>query len=275
MKPSIDFAAALGAVFVLAFALRAAPAPADKGGPSDDDVAKAQGVVTAELDKFKAAGFTLQPVKDEAVQRAFPKVLFFGVYFRQFPVARLTPEGLNSANLFAVGPDGKASLLKESKSLQDFFKANMSPAKDDDAAKDAVRAYVRLVEELHQDGFYKFALQDDSTKIGESKDGKTAAARAMVTGGGNGEIGATLAFDKDGQLKTVDEKVNLKEGPRPICQATKLLDADPIVRRMAERDLLIMGRAAKPYLDEQRAKAAPELQKAIDQIWRQILQEDR
>jgi hypothetical protein len=28
----------------------------------------------------------------------------------------------------------------------------------------------------------------------------------------------------------------LRAGPRPICQATKLLDRDPIVRRMAEQD---------------------------------------
>ena len=50
---------------------------------------------------------------------------------------------------------------------------------------------------------------------------------------------------------------------------------DPIVRRMAERDLVIMGRAAKSYLDEQRAGAGSELQLAIDQIWRLIVQDDR
>jgi hypothetical protein len=69
--------------------------------------------------------------------------------------------------------------------------------------------------------------------------------------------------------------VELKPGPRPICQATKLLDADPVVRRMAEQDLLVMGRAARPYLDEQRAKAAPELQKAIDRVWERICADDR
>ena len=93
--------------------------------------------------------------------------------------------------------------------------------------------------------------------------------------GGNGEITAKLTFDPNGKFQSAEEKVNLKPGPRPICQATKLLDGDAIVRRMAERDLLIMGRAAKPYLDEQRAKASPELQRAIDAIWRQIQDEDR
>jgi hypothetical protein len=54
-----------------------------------------------------------------------------------------------------------------------------------------------------------------------------------------------------------------------------LLDADPIVRRMAEQDLLIMGSAAKSYLDEQRAKASPELRRAIDRLWQRIVDEGR
>ncbi|HBI43084.1 MAG TPA: hypothetical protein DDY78_09550 [Planctomycetales bacterium] len=276
MSTRIILAAAFGAAFVLWHCGHAAAAPApDKDKPSDDDAAKAQKVVNDDLDRLKAAGFTMQQVKDEAVGRAFPKVVFFGVFFRQFPVARLTPEGLKSSNLYAVGSDGKPQLLMESKELQAFFKANLSPAKTEDAAKDAARAYVRLAEELHQDGFFKFALQDDSTKIEQGNDGKTATARAVVMAGGNGELGATLTFDDAGKLIKTVEKVKIKEGPRPICQATKLLDADSIVRRMAERDLLIMGRPAKPYLDEQRAKAAPELQRAIDHIWQQIIEEDR
>jgi hypothetical protein len=36
-----------------------------------------------------------------------------------------------------------------------------------------------------------------------------------------------------------------------------------------------MGRAAKYYLDEQRAGATPELQRAIDRIWQRILAEER
>jgi hypothetical protein len=60
-----------------------------------------------------------------------------------------------------------------------------------------------------------------------------------------------------------------------ICQATKLLDPDPIVRRMAEQDLLVIGKPATEYLDEQRARATPALREAIDRIWPRILIEDR
>jgi hypothetical protein len=44
---------------------------------------------------------------------------------------------------------------------------------------------------------------------------------------------------------------------------------------MAEQDLLVMGRSAKPYLDQIRASARPQLQQAIDRIWQRILNEGR
>jgi hypothetical protein len=91
--------------------------------------------------------------------------------------------------------------------------------------------------------------------------------------GGNGDINVELTFDADGKLTKATEKADIKPGPRPVCHATKLLDPDPVVRAIVEQDLLIMGRAAKPYLDEQRAKAAPELQEAIDRIWQRIQME--
>jgi hypothetical protein len=87
--------------------------------------------------------------------------------------------------------------------------------------------------------------------------------------GGNGELKAELTI-KEGKLAGVSEKAAIRPGPRPICQATKLLDADPIVRRIAEQDLLIMGLLARDYLMEQREKATPELRRAIDRVWAQI-----
>ena len=94
-------------------------------------------------------------------------------------------------------------------------------------------------------------------------------------GGDAGEIVATLSFDPGGKLAEVSQAGQVRAGVRPICQATKLLDPDPIVRGMAEQAILVMGKSAKAYLDEQRAKAGPELQRAMDQIWQRILAEDR
>lgn len=93
--------------------------------------------------------------------------------------------------------------------------------------------------------------------------------------GNTGEIAAALTFDPAGTLVSVSETATVKRGIRPICQATRLLDPDPVVRRMAEQDLLVMGKAAEAYLAEQRTEADPELQRAIDRIWERILAEDR
>ena len=49
----------------------------------------------------------------------------------------------------------------------------------------------------------------------------------------------------------------------------------PSIGAIVEDDLLIMGRAARPYLDEQRAKAPPALRRAIDRIWQRIVDEGR
>jgi hypothetical protein len=273
MHPTIPGFFCLALAFALV--LCAADAPAQEPANDRPATKAAAKAVNEDLEKFKATGFVMQEVKDEPVRRAFPKHVFYGVYFRQYPVARLTPKGMNSSNVYAVGPDARAQLLKEATELQRFFKTNLAAAKEDIAAKDAARAYVRLLEDLHQDGFYKFALQDDSTKVEAANGGTKATARAVVMAGGNGELGAMLAFDQTDRLQMIAETAKLRQGPRPICQATKMLDADPIVRRMAERDLLIMGRAAGPYLDEQRAQASPALRQAIDKIWGQILKEDR
>jgi hypothetical protein len=94
-------------------------------------------------------------------------------------------------------------------------------------------------------------------------------------GGNKGQITATLEFSQAGKVTNVTEKVKLVEGIRPICQATKLLDPDPIVRKMAERDILVMGQMAYDYLMQQRAKATPELQAAIDRLWERIIEEGR
>src|SRR5262249_38068755 len=166
-------------------------------------------------------------------------------------------------------------LLSDTKTLEKFFRSASHGSREADQAKAAVRAWLRLSSQLKQDGFYRFSLMDDSTKVEKEKGGLIAAGKMVVMQGGNGSIEAKLTFDADGKLVKVVEESKIRPGPRPICQATKLLDKDSLVRRMAEQDLLIMGRAARPYLDESRAKASPELRQALDRLWQRITQQDR
>src|SRR5262249_39379852 len=140
----------------------------------------------------------------------------------------------------------------------------------DKAGYQALTAWLTLAQEFHQDGFFKFeVLRKDFSKAGDA-----VLGRAVVMQGGNGELNAKLTFAM-GKLADVTESSKIIPGPRPICQATKLLDPDPIVRRMAENDLLFMGDLAKDYLDEQRAQASPELRQAIDRLWQRIQEQHR
>jgi hypothetical protein len=251
----------------------AAPAP-EKKGPSAEDVARARKAVEADP-KLKTAGAIIQPIEDAAVGKVLPDTVFLAVWFRQFPVARVVPEGLKASNVFAVDRDDKVTVLTDAAGLEKFFRARAVPARGEEALKDAARAWVRLAQQFHQDGFYTFELVDDATRVGGEEGARTASATVAPMKGGSGTLTATLTFDEAGKLAKVSETDKLRPGPRPICQATKLLDPDPLVRRMAEQDLLIMGLAAGPYLDEQRAGAAPELRRAIDRIWQRIRAAER
>jgi hypothetical protein len=213
---------------------------------------------------------TIAWVKEPALKEVFPTQTFIAVQYRQYPVAFAPPEGLGSSNVFAVGKDGKLQPLTSPETLQKFvaahFKGSMAKVTEKNADKWA-RAYLSLWQELVQDGFYGFEI----IKVTTEKNEKLIEAKgtSMVTKGGNGQLLVTLDFGPDGVKIKPESKVI--PGPRPICQATKLLDADPEIRAMAESQLLFMGAAAKPYLIEQRARTTnPHLQQAIDRVLTKI-----
>jgi hypothetical protein len=214
------------------------------------------------------------PVTGDALARAFPGHQFYVLRFRQYPVTIGPPEPLQANNLFVVMPDGSVGHLRDLKALEGFSRASLAPVRTEEEAKEATKGYLRLAEEFHQDGFFQFSVPDDSLRASRTAGGGfqvTGKAVVSPQGGNLGEIAASLTFDPAGKLVRASETANIKSGIRPRCQATKLLDPDPIVRRMAEQDLLVMGRAARQYLDEQRAKASPALRNAIDHIWQRIL----
>ncbi len=235
--------------------------------------------LTRKLAEFQGADRgQVTPVTGEVLARAFPGHRFYVLRFRQYPVAVAPPESLQANNLFVVKPDASVEHLADAKALERFFRAALTPVQTVTKAKEAAKAWLRLAEELHQDGFLQFSVPEDSLRVTRTaRGGRRVTGKAVVSqqGGNLGEIAAALTFDRAGKLAQASETATIKRGIRPICQATKLLDPDPIVRRMAEQDILVMGRAAGPYLDEQRAAASPELRDAIDRIWQRILAEGR
>jgi len=242
--------------------------------PSVENTKDAEATIKEEFPVLQAQGTPpLVPITEEAVTRAFPNQTFFVLRFRQYPVGRIAPKPLKASNVFAVTKGGKVRHLTDTQGLEDFFRTKLGPITNAESARGAVQAWLRLSEEFKQDGFFKFSIPQESLTVQGSKSEWSASGKAVVTQGGKGQVTADLAFTGDGRLTLVRETNTVKSGVRPICQATKLLDPDSIVRQMAEKDILVMGQAAHEYLDEQRAKASPELKQAIDRIWQRIVQE--
>jgi hypothetical protein len=220
------------------------------------------------------SGAVVRPITEDYVGRTFPNFSFFGVIFRQYPVAVLCAKAqdLKCSNLFFV-QDGQVDFVATIPALKFFFATQLGPVPSQDGAMDAVSTWLRFSEELKQDLFYTFSAPDISYTPRD--DVTQVRGHASVIGGGEGQIDLLMTLGFAGSLVNLYEKSALRPGVRPICQATKLLDRDPIVRRMAEQDVLVMGRAAKPYLDQVRATARPKLQHTIDRIWQRILEEGR
>jgi hypothetical protein len=237
---------------------------------------QARKAVDAYLKQNAAQGAKVEIVSDDALTQLFPKHQFATAFFRRFPVATRPPNGMTPSNVLAVPSEGEPQLMTGPDDLKAFFVKNLPAIKDDDTGKTLVRAWLRLSYEFAQDRFYRFSIPEKEILARADGDARAYSGKAVVepTGGNKGEIAATLFVVKE-KLDRVEEQRKVFPGMRPRCQSTKLLDPDPLVRLMAEDSLRIMGRAAKPYLDEQRAKAGPELQQAIDRIWQRIVEEDR
>src|SRR5438034_10370897 len=105
-----------------------------------------------------ASGAVVRPIADDYVVRTFPAFSFFGVIFRQYPVAVLCPQtqNLKCLNVFFV-KDGQVDFVATIPDLKFFFGAELGLAPSAEAAADAASAWLRFSEELKQDLFYVFS----------------------------------------------------------------------------------------------------------------------
>jgi hypothetical protein len=256
---------------VLSVALTAMAAAQQPEQKLPENVQKAKDVVADFLQKIKGTDGQIVWLDSEALAKAFPRHTFFAVRYRIYPVAKKLPDGMAPSNVFAVR-DGKLEHLKDNKALTAFFQGNLAPVTKD-SAPIALTSYLTLSQEFVQDGFYKFEIDAKGFALDMAGNAVVKAqGRAIAMKGGNGEIRVDMKMDDQGKVAEVAfDGSKLKPGPRPICQATKLLDTDKVVRQMAEQELLFMGLAARDYLMEQRSAASPELRQAIDLLWERIV----
>lgn len=217
---------------------------------------------------------------ENALLDVAPNCAFYSLHFAEWPVMRMGPPPFKSRNIIAVPRTGDVKLFTDPRKLADLFGTQVGSITKQEMPM-VTAAWLRLSAEFSQDGYFAFRYPMDQIRVHSGTVGFVAVGKATVDpkGGDKGEIVATLNFipnrNRELDLKGITEKRTVQAGVRPICQALLLLDPNPIVRRMAERDLLVMGPIIKPYLDERRNEASPELQEAIDRIWQRILRGER
>src|SRR5437867_4054325 len=165
----------------------------EKKGPSKETVDKAQKVLVEHLEKIKGTAGQIIHLDEPSLAHCFPSDVFFAVRFRQFPVARQLPEGLNASNIFVVNKEGKLHHLKDNKALQKYFQR--APVKTTEHARLALISWLTLAQEFHQDGMFKFEVLKKDFAVDKKEDDVKAIGRAIVTQGGNGEISTILLFE--------------------------------------------------------------------------------
>lgn len=215
---------------------------------------------------------TLKCLDDPALANCFPNSLFYVLRFMQYPVAVPVPPELSANTLICVDCKGKISKFCSESELKAFYLESSKSIKSDSDIKIVVEAWLSCLKELVQDGMYRFDSSTARFDLEKKADSKIARGSIAVqpTGGNLGGITSILTFSKSEKLVSIESDIRIQAGIRPICQAKKLLDSDTTVRKMAEQDILIMGKSCRFYLDQQRAEAAPPLKKAIDRIWQKI-----
>lgn len=220
----------------------------------------------------------LQFIDSVALQQAFPDSLFYVLRFPQWPLPMDPPPPLGSNNIFVIAKDSRiAAPITSNEQLKQFLVKNSKPTVSEANCRTLLEGVMALVQELAQDGMYQFEIDKHTLSIERTARGRVASGQinALPNGGNSGAVFVSLQFGLKSEVTGLDCQSKLVEGMRPICQSTKLLDADPIVRKMAEKDLLIMGRSAGEYLQWQREQVSPELKVEIDRVWARILKEGR
>jgi hypothetical protein len=172
---------------------------------------------------------------------------FYLLRFRQWPVPRDHPPPLAANNLLAVSDTLEVTLITDAEELLKFFKQR-APA--DDKERTAI-AWALLHKELLDDGLFHLQVRPDSVQTAKTENGDCVSVTVAPARSDNtGQCVFTLRFDADGRIVAHEVQNNLKAGIRPICQSMLLNDPDQPVRENAERDLMMMGRDALPYLRE-------------------------
>jgi hypothetical protein len=162
-------------------------------------------------------GGDVTAIDDDSVEQVFPLDRFYVLQFRRYPVAPALPESLTYNNLLALHEDSTVELISDSNALKVFFASELIPITNEPRARNVVKAWLRLTQEFHQDGFFEFSMRNDSLRVLSEGGSIRAFGKAYVAldHGNSGAISVSLNFNRLGKLTEVKEVANVIAGRRP------------------------------------------------------------
>ena len=99
-------------------------------------------------------------IDDHPVVKAFSFQRFYTLQFRRYPVAPALPESLTYNNLLVLYANENVELIRDTNALEAFFRSQLLPVAGEAQARNVVKAWLRLTQEFHQDGFFQFSISD-------------------------------------------------------------------------------------------------------------------
>jgi hypothetical protein len=207
-----EMAAWLIGAALLGLAGTAAPAAT----PTPREVLGGELIVKDTLDKQELPVGRITYVAMEPLAREFPDYLFYVVQYPPAAAAGL-PAPLKPRNLFAVAPDGRATLLADPRDWVRLFSLAFRPAAGAERDRVAVRAALLLLQAEHPE--YTFTFPEDEVRVTTDPDGVRRVVGRVVARDDRGTIRVTVKLDPRGGFRDIEEVVDLKTAPAPVVVA--------------------------------------------------------
>lgn len=162
-------------------------------------------------------GGQILSIDDDPVVKAFSFQRFYTLHFRRYPVAPALPESLTYNNLLVLYANENVELIRDTNALEAFFRPQLLRVVSEAQARNVVKAWLRLTQEFHQDGFFQFSIPDGGILVLHESGSIRASGKEDVVSdyGNSGGIAVSLSFDSAGKLMDVKETANVIAGRRP------------------------------------------------------------
>lgn len=150
----------------------------------------------------------LQLLQNDDLKRVFEGCQFGLLRYPRYPVEVVPVEPLRPNNLLVVC-DGKVTRISDDAELKSFFLQHFPLSVDDEMRTAGVRGWLRLVQELHQDGFVQFG----SPAIIRTGNLTFEGAVNPTEGSGEGALRVIMEF-AGGKLSKLSSEGHIVPGTR-------------------------------------------------------------